>query len=82
MLVLTRKPDQSIMVGEDIEITILEVRGEQVRIGIRAPKSVMIHRKEVFTQIEEENRSAIISNPERLPNLDDLVTKKDAEEPV
>ena len=42
MLVLTRKPDQSIMVGEDIEITILEVRGEQVRIGIRAPKSVMI----------------------------------------
>ncbi len=79
MLVLTRKPDQSIMVGEDIEITILEVRGEQVRIGIRAPKSVMIHRKEVYEQIEEENRSAIISNPDRLPNLNDLVIKKDAE---
>ncbi len=82
MLVLTRKPDQSIMVGEDIEITILEVRGEQVRIGIRAPKSVMIHRKEVYEQIEEENRSAIISNPDVLPNLDDLVTKKSAENPV
>jgi carbon storage regulator len=82
MLVLTRKPDQSIMVGEDIEITILEVRGEQVRIGIQAPKSVMIHRKEVYEQIEEENRSAIISNPDVLPNLDDLVTKKRAENPV
>jgi len=70
------------MVGEDIEITILEVRGEQVRIGIQAPKSVMIHRKEVYEQIEEENRSAIISNPDVLPNLDDLVTKKRAENPV
>ena len=51
MLVLTRKPDQSIMVGSDIEITVLEVRGEQVRLGIRAPRNVTVHRKEVFEQI-------------------------------
>ena len=56
MLVLTRKPDQSIMVGDDIEITVLEVRGEQVRLGIRAPRNVAVHRKEVFEQIQQGNR--------------------------
>ena len=54
MLVLTRKPDQSIVIGTDIEITVLEVRGEQVRLGIRAPRSVAVHRKEVFEQIKNE----------------------------
>jgi carbon storage regulator len=52
MLVLTRKPDQSITIGSDIEITVLEVRGEQVRIGIRAPRDVAVHRKEVYMQIQ------------------------------
>jgi len=63
MLVLTRKPDQSIIIGSEIEITVLEVRGEQVRIGIRAPRSVAVHRKEVFEQINsdtEMQRSAAI----------------------
>jgi carbon storage regulator len=55
MLVLTRKPDQSIIIGSDIEITVLEVRGEQVRLGIRAPRSVAVHRKEVFEQINSES---------------------------
>jgi carbon storage regulator len=75
MLVLTRKPDQSIMVGSDIEITILEVRGEQVRIGIRAPKTVTIHRKEVFEQIGEENRSAAASTPDQLADITELLQK-------
>ncbi len=56
MLVLTRKPDQSIMIGDDIEITVLEVRGEQVRLGIRAPRTVSVHRKEVFDQIQQGGR--------------------------
>jgi len=47
MLVLTRKKGQSIMVGEDIEITIVDIQGDQVRLGIEAPKTVAIHRKEV-----------------------------------
>lgn len=72
MLVLTRKTDQSIMVGSDIEITILEVRGEQVRIGIRAPRNVTVHRKEVFEQISQENRSAAEA-PATLPTLDQLM---------
>jgi carbon storage regulator len=72
MLVLTRKPDQSIMIGNDIEITVLEVRGEQVRLGIRAPRTVAVHRKEVFEQIRQENQTAAASNTE-LPSLDDLM---------
>ena len=72
MLVLTRKPDQSIMVGNDIEITVLEVRGEQVRLGIRAPRTVTVHRKEVFEQIRPENQSASSSSLEVLPDLNSL----------
>ncbi len=58
MLVLTRKKDQSIIINENIEITVLEVQGDQVRIGINAPKSISIHRKEVFVQIADENKKA------------------------
>jgi carbon storage regulator len=54
MLVLTRKVGQSIVIGDEIEVVVLEVRGEQVRVGIRAPKSVSVHRKEVYEQIQGE----------------------------
>lgn len=73
MLVLTRKPDQSIMVGNEIEITVLEVRGEQVRVGIRAPRNVSVHRKEVYEQIRDENLSAYALTVENLPSLGDLL---------
>jgi len=55
VLVLTRKVHQSIMIGDEIEIVVLEVRGEQVRLGIRAPKSVAVHRQEVYTQIHADD---------------------------
>lgn len=58
MLVLTRKKDQSIVINDDIEITVLEVMGDQVRIGINAPKTVSIFRKEIFLEIQEENKKA------------------------
>ncbi|MFD1736796.1 carbon storage regulator CsrA [Bacillus salitolerans] len=61
MLVLTRKPNQSIQIGNDIEITILSVEGEQVKVGIDAPKNVDIHRKEVYLAIKEENSNAASS---------------------
>ncbi len=73
MLVLTRKPDQSIMVGNEIEITVLEVRGEQVRLGIRAPRTVTVHRKEVFEQIRLENQKAMTAPADALATLDDLL---------
>lgn len=58
MLVLTRKKDQSIIIGDNIEITVLEIQGDQIRIGIDAPKNVAIHRKEVYLEIQEENKKA------------------------
>ena len=73
MLVLTRKPDQSIMVGTDIEITVLEVRGEQVRLGIRAPRTVTVHRKEVFEQIRLENQNATATSKDSLPDMATLL---------
>ncbi len=73
MLVLTRKPDQSIMVGSDIEITVLEVRGEQVRLGIRAPRATTVHRKEVFEQISQENQNASAAATDSLPDLTELI---------
>lgn len=58
MLALARKSGQSIMVGNEIEITLLEIKGDQVKLGISAPKSVPIYRKEIFAQIQEENKNA------------------------
>jgi len=58
MLVLTRKKDQSIIIGDNIEIAVIDIQGDQVRIGINAPKNVAIHRKEVYLEIQEENRKA------------------------
>ena len=58
MLALSRKINESIMINNDIEITILEVKGDQVKIGINAPKSVPIYRKELYIQIQESNKEA------------------------
>ncbi|MCW3061558.1 MAG: carbon storage regulator CsrA [Capsulimonas sp.] len=58
MLVLTRRLNQSIKIGDDVEITVIEVRGDQVRLGVSAPRDVAVHRKEVYLQIQQENRAA------------------------
>jgi carbon storage regulator len=58
MLVLTRRSSQSIVIGKDIVVTVLEVRGDQVRIGVSAPRDVDVHREEVFLELQEANRSA------------------------
>jgi carbon storage regulator len=55
LLVLTRKSNQSIMIGDDIEISVLAVMGEKVRIGIEAPRSVPVFRREVYVEIQEED---------------------------
>lgn len=58
MLALSRKKDEAIIINDDIEITIIEVKGDQVKLGISAPKSVPIYRKEVYMQIKEANNEA------------------------
>jgi carbon storage regulator len=59
MLVLKRKLNESIVIGDDIEVEILGVEGDQVKLGIRAPKVVEIHRKEVYLAIQESNKAAV-----------------------
>ena len=59
MLALSRKANESVMIGNDIEITILEIKGDQIKLGIGAPKSVPIYRKEIYLQIQESNKEAV-----------------------
>ncbi len=54
MLVLSRQKDESIMIGDDVEITIVDVRGDKVRLGINAPRNISVHRKEIFLAIQKE----------------------------
>lgn len=69
MLVLSRKKGQSIMLGDNIELTIIEIQGDQVRIGINAPKSVQVYRKELFLEIQEENKKAAGSSKLELESI-------------
>jgi carbon storage regulator len=59
VLVLTRRPGESIVIGNEIVVTVLEVRHDQVRIGIAAPRSIQVHREEIFRQVAQENTSAV-----------------------
>lgn len=59
MLALTRKKGEALVINNNIEVTILEIRGDQIKIGISAPKDVPIYRKEVYLQIQKENEAAI-----------------------
>lgn len=58
MLVLSRERDETIMIGDDIELTIVDIRGDKVRIGIKAPTHIAVHRKEVYDAIKRENEQA------------------------
>ena len=66
MLVLSRQRDQTVMIGDDIEVTVVDVRGDKVRLGINAPKHVAVHRKEVYEAIRRENQAAARVRPEDL----------------
>ena len=71
MLALSRKKNETIVIDNNIETTILEVKGDQVKIGINAPKEVPVYRKEVYMQIQESNKEAV--NPEGLEALKNLM---------
>lgn len=71
MLALARKINETIVINNNIEVTILEIKGDQVKIGINAPKSVPIYRKEIFLQIQEANKEAAqnVTSPDVLSDL-------------
>ena len=71
MLALTRKKGESLMINNNTEITVLEVRGDQVKIGTSAPKEVPVYRKEVYLQIQEENKAVL--NADGLEALKNLI---------
>ncbi|MCC3648565.1 carbon storage regulator CsrA [Cytobacillus oceanisediminis] len=76
MLVLTRRLKESIMVGDDIEISILSIEGDQVKLGISAPKNVDIYRKEIYLSIQQENSSATQTDANAIESLSSFFKKK------
>jgi cytosine deaminase len=68
MLVLSRRRDQSVMIFDEVEVTVVDIRGDKVRLGITAPPSVSVHRKEVWEQIQKANREAANMQPGELPS--------------
>ncbi|WP_019243080.1 MULTISPECIES: carbon storage regulator CsrA [Bacillus] len=72
MLVLTRKIGETIIIGEQIEITVIESKGDQIKLGIQAPKDVEIHRKEIYQAIQNENKQAL----NHLNHLEQLLGQK------
>ena len=72
MLALSRKKNEAIMINNDIEITVLDIRNEQMKIGIAAPKQIPVYRKEVYLQIQEENKKALEGG--NLEGLDKLLS--------
>ena len=69
MLVLSRQKDQRIMIGDTIEITVVDIRGDKVRLGINAPTKIPVHRKEVYDAIQRENQEAAQMSPEDITEL-------------
>ena len=76
MLVLARRINESIMIGDDIEVVVVDVKGDQIKLGIRAPRNVHVHRAEIYREIQNQNRQAAVSSPEALKGLKDLIKKR------
>lgn len=80
MLVLSRRTGESVVLGEDITVTVLEVRGDVVRIGIDAPRSLRVHRAELLAQLEESNRQAASPSADLVAQLSQALGRdRDAE---
>lgn len=78
MLILTRKVGESVAIGDDIQVSVIEIKGSQVKIGIRAPRDVTVHREEIYLKIQDENRRAAQVSTEALGTVEELLLKKGA----
>ena len=75
MLILTRKPGESITIGDDIKITVLDIKGSQLRIGIQAPKHLMVHREEIYLAIREQNVKASEYAAAQKQQIEEILSK-------
>ena len=69
MLILSRKINESIIIGDQIEVSIVDIKGDQAKLGIKAPKNVKVYRFEVYEAIQQENKAAAMANPSQIPDL-------------
>ncbi len=76
MLILARKENQSIMIGDDIEVTIVSIKGDHIKIGINAPNDVKVYRKEIFEEIQKANQEAVNIKVDLTKNIGDLFKKR------
>ncbi|MEV4636050.1 carbon storage regulator CsrA [Actinoplanes sp. NPDC049548] len=72
MLVLTRRAGESVIIGDDVVVTVLEARGDVIRIGIKAPRDVQVHREEVYNELKAVNREAASPNDEAVQAVSDM----------
>ncbi len=72
MLILARRIGESIMIGDQVEVSVVDIKGDQVKLGIKAPAAVKVYRQEVYAAIQEENRAAAAA-PGTLPSLEGLL---------
>jgi carbon storage regulator len=79
VLVLTRKPNESIMIGDEVEISVVEIKGDHVKLGITAPRRIKVHRKEVFEAIHRENVAAARTDAGRIGDIESLFGGKKSE---
>jgi carbon storage regulator len=77
MLVLSRQRDETIMIGDDVEVTIVDIRGDKVRLGITAPRAIQVHRKEVYDAIKRENQQAAGLSPTEVSEVVNDKTEED-----
>jgi carbon storage regulator len=77
MLVLSRQRDETIMIGDEVEITVVDIRGDKVRLGITAPRHIQVHRKEVYDAIKRENQQAAGLKPQDVPEIVDRSASPD-----
>jgi carbon storage regulator len=73
MLILARRIGESIMVGDQVEISVVDIKGDQVKLGIKAPPQVKVYRREVYAAIQQENLAAAAAAPQTLPKLEELM---------
>lgn len=73
MLALSRKKGEAIVVGNNVEISILDIRGDQIKIGITAPREVSVYRKEVYVQIQDETKAAVYNSGQAFNELKDIM---------